>query len=397
MNKILVIALKDTRIRFTGFIEWMFFLILPVIFTIILAGGTGGSPDNRVRLVVVDKANSSLSAELLAALEVSEAVRPEPTDLKKAEDQFSQRSVSAILIIPENFNLETLMDGSIELEMRQQPNNLNAMVAQQAVNSIISRVSSPIQIASSSLAAAEKIKPFSSHTDRKKYFDESLADAQKLMAEAPARVSTQQGTTPDPIQYDPRANSSAGQMITWVFIPLIGLSELFAVERQKGTLRRLLTTPTSKSVYLLGTISGHVVMAMVQMSLLICFGALVLHVNWGREISGLAVLLLTSTLAAAALGTMLGTFVKTSSQASGLSIMLGMVMALLGGCWYPLELFPQFVQKAVLILPTTWAMNGFLDLLAHGKNLGGILPEAGVLLGFAAVFFVVGIARFKYE
>jgi hypothetical protein len=26
-----------------------------------------------------------------------------------------------------------------------------------------------------------------------------------------------------------------------------------------------------------------------------------------------------------------------------------------------------------------------------------ILPEAGVLLGFAAVFFVIGVRRFKYE
>ena len=397
MKKIFAIALKDVRLRFTGLLEWLFFLILPIIFTIILSGGTGVSPDNRVRLVVVDQANSSLSAELIAALETSEAVRPELAELNKAEDQFSQRSVSAILIIPENFNIEALIDSNVELEMRQQPNNLNALVAQQAVNSMISRVSSSIQIASTSLDTAEKIKAFASPSDRQAFFDDSLVEARKLMADAPDRITTQQGATPDQIEYDPRANSSAGQMITWVFIPLIGLSEMFAVERQKGTLRRLLTTPTHQSVYLLGTISGQVVLALVQMTLLIGFGVLVLHVNWGREISGLVVLLISSSLAAAALGTMMGTFVKTSSQASGLSIMLGMVMALLGGCWYPLELFPQFVQKIVLILPTTWVMKGFMDLLAHGQNLVGILPEAGVLLGFATIFFLIGISRFKFE
>ena len=397
MKKIFAIALKDVRLRFTGLLEWLFFLILPIIFTIILSGGTGVSPDNRVRLVVVDQANSSLSAELIAALETSEAVRPELAELNKAEDQFSQRSVSAILIIPENFNIEALIDSNVELEMRQQPNNLNALVAQQAVNSMISRVSSSIQIASTSLDTAEKIKAFASPSDRQAFFDDSLVEARKLMADAPDRITTQQGATPDQIEYDPRANSSAGQMITWVFIPLIGLSEMFAVERQKGTLRRLLTTPTHQSVYLFGAISGQVVLALVQMTLLIGFGVLVLHVNWGREISGLVVLLISSSLAAAALGTMMGTFVKTSSQASGLSIMLGMVMALLGGCWYPLELFPQFVQKIVLILPTTWVMKGFMDLLAHGQNLVGILPEAGVLLGFATIFFLIGISRFKFE
>jgi ABC-2 type transport system permease protein len=397
MRKIFAIALKDTAVRFSSWYEWLFFLILPIVATLFLAGGTGAPADNRVLLLVVDQANSSLSTELMAALDISEAVRPELTDLNKAEERFSQRSISTFLIIPENFTIETLAEKNIELEMRQQPNNLNSLVAQQAVNSVISRVSSSIQIASSSLAAAEKIKAFASPTDRKAYFDASLADARELMAEAPDRVSITQGATPDQIEYDPRANTSAGQMITWVFIPLIGLSEMFATERQMGTLRRLLTTPTHKSTYLLGTIFGQVVLALFQMTLLIGFGMLVMKVNWGREIPGLAVMLLTSTLAAAALGTMLGSFVKTGSQAQGISIMLGMVMALLGGCWYPLELFPQVVQSIVRILPTTWAMKGFMDLLAHGQNLIGILPEAGVLLGFATIFFIVGIKRFRYE
>jgi ABC-2 type transport system permease protein len=186
-------------------------------------------------------------------------------------------------------------------------------------------------------------------------------------------------------------------MITWVFIPLIGISSAFAYERQRGTLRRLLTTPTGKGTYLLGTILGNVLWALVQMTLLVTFGALVMKVNWADNPGALAVIMAASALAAAALGTMLGTFVKTEGQASGLSIMLGMVMALLGGCWYPIELFPQVMRNIVKVLPTTWAMQGMLDILLRGQGVVGILPIAGVLLGFAAVFFLIGILRFKYE
>jgi ABC-2 type transport system permease protein len=74
-----------------------------------------------------------------------------------------------------------------------------------------------------------------------------------------------------------------------------------------------------------------------------------------------------------------------------------MVMALMGGCWYPLELFPQGVQTAVKVLPTTWAMQGMLDLVLRGGGLREILPEASVLFGFAAIFFAIGILRFRYE
>jgi ABC-2 type transport system permease protein len=186
-------------------------------------------------------------------------------------------------------------------------------------------------------------------------------------------------------------------LITWVFVPLIGISGMFAYERQKGTLRRLLITPTPKATYLLGTVIGQVATALCQMLLLVGFGMLVMKLNWGHAPAALAVMLVASALAGAALGTMLGTFVKTEGQASGLSIMLGMVMALLGGCWYPMELFPQFVRTAVKILPTSWAMQGMLDIVLRGQGLAAVLPEASVLLGFAAVFFLIGVWRFRYE
>jgi ABC-2 type transport system permease protein len=382
-------------LRFTSFSEWLFFLILPILFTFILAGGTGPQADSRLKLMVVDQAKTPLSIELLSALEDSESVNPELINLNDGEEQFDTREISALLIIPAGFDQSALESGTLTLELRQQPNNLDAMVAQRAIQAVISRVGQAVEIARRSVAEAEsRGLP---EADRQAYFEASLEQAQTLLAESPDRITESQGSTPDQIEYDPRANSSAGQLITWVFIPLIALSELFASERQAGTLRRILTTPTHKGTYIFGTIFGQVLIALLQMSLLVGFGILVMKLNWGQDLLGLAIMLVTGALAAAAFGTMLGTFVKTAAQAQGLSIMLGMVMALMGGCWYPLELFPEAVRTAVKVLPTTWTMQGLLDLVLRGQAWTAILPEAGVLLGFAAVFFTVGIWRFKYE
>ncbi len=398
MKKILNIIWKDTLLRFSSKSELLFFLILPIVFTFILAGGTGNqNADNRIRLLVVDQAQSPLSAQIIAELEKSETVRPDVLALDKAESEFESRNASALLVIPADCNSENLRTGEIVLDLRQMPNNLNAQAAQRAVQAVLYRLGSAVSIAKDAVTEAEKIRPFASDADRQAYFNAALESAQTLMNEAPDRVNLVLGGTKDPIQYDPRANSSAGQMITWVFIPLIGISALFAYERQRGTLRRLLTTPTGKGTYLLGTILGNVLWALVQMALLMIFGALVMKVHWADDPAAMAVMMIASALAAAALGTMLGTFVKTEGQASGLSIMLGMVMALLGGCWYPSELFPAVVRTVVKVLPTTWAMQGMLDILLRGQGVMGILPIAGVLLGFAAVFFVIGIWRFKYE
>lgn len=398
MNKLFAIAWKDAIIRFASSSELLFFIILPIIFTFLLAGGTpSGDDDNRIRLIVVDQANTPISREIFSELEKSTAVRPEYFPLDEAEEMFNTRRASALLIIPTGLDLESIRNKTAELDFRKQPNNLNATVAERAVQTAIRRVSSAISAANLAVDEAKANGTFESSEDEKAYFDDALKLAQSLQADTPERVTVIEGSTPDQVEYDPRANSSAGQLITWVFIPLFGISALFAYERQQGTLRRILTTPTSKATYLLGTISGQVFMALIQMSLLVLFGVFVMGLGWGRDLPALFVILLCAALAAGAIGTAMGTFVKTEGQASGLSIMAGMVMALMGGCWYPLELFPAAVQNIVKILPTTWAMEGLLDLVLRNGGLIEILPEAEVLLGFAVVFFGVGVIRFRYE
>ena len=398
MKKILAIAKKDAIVRFASRSEWLFFIILPMLFTFLLAGGApSGEDDPRNRLVVVDEANTPISQQLIEELENSTAIWPEVITRAEAQNQFDQRRASIVFIIPAGLDIGQLENGSAEVELLQQPNNMDAIVAERAVLTAIRRVSSSISAAQTAVKQRETIQPFASESEKQSYFQTSLKLAQDIQKEAPDRVTVIEGSTPDEVDYDPRANASAGQLITWVFIPLFGICALFAYERQQGTLRRLLTTPANKSTFLLGTISGQVAMALVQMLLLVGFGALVLKLSWGNDPLALFVILLTSALAAAAFGTTMGTFIKTESQASGLSIMFGMLFALLGGCWYPLELFPPAIQNLVKILPTTWAMQGMLDLVLRGGGLQEILPEAAVLIGFAVIFFSVGIWRFRYE
>jgi ABC-2 type transport system permease protein len=397
MKKIFAIAWKDAVIRFASSSELLFFIILPLVFTFLIAGGVpSGDDDNRIRLVVVDQAANSISQEIIAELNNSTAVRPDVMSLEDAEDEFDSRNASVVLVIPSDLDLKSIQDGTAQLDLRQQPNNLDASIAQRAIHTAVRSVTSAVNAANLAVEEAEARGTFESSMDEQTYFDEAFKLAKSLQEKTPERVDVIEGRTEDQVDYDPRANTSAGQLITWVFIPLLGISSLFAYERQQGTLRRVLTTPTSKATFLFGTIAGQVVMALIQMTLLILFGRFAFGLHWGNPLA-LAIMLICSALAAAALGTTMGAFIKTEGQASGLSVMTGMVMAMMGGCWYPIELFPAVVQSIVRILPTTWAMQGLLDLVLRGGGLVDILPEAGVLLGFAAIFFSIGVIRFRYE
>ncbi len=88
MKKIISIIYKDIRIRFSSPVEWLFFVILPVVFILILSGGTGPPQDQRITLQVVDQAESELSTRLFSELEKSTSIRPILTPFQEARDDF---------------------------------------------------------------------------------------------------------------------------------------------------------------------------------------------------------------------------------------------------------------------------------------------------------------------
>ncbi len=404
LNKIAAIIRKDTILRFEGRSEILFFLVLPIIFTYLLGGGVPGTDgDNRIYVPIVDEDGGERAAAFLSALATSDTIRPELNTRQDAEDMLAGNDVGALLIIPDGFSDGLTAEGILgggqaELILRTAPNSNVGLAVEQEVGRAVGDIARPLLIARNAVAGIEAVRPLPDAAARDRFFEASLDAARTALAEAPPRVEyTALTAAGDTAVYDQRAQSSAGQLLTWVFIPLLAASGLFAMERAYGTLRRLMVTPSRKSTFMLGTISSQLILALVQMALLVGFGILVMRVPWGREPVALLVILVSFALAGVALGTTMGTFVKTESQASNLSIMIGMSMALLGGAWWPMELFPPALQNIVKVLPTTWAMSALTDITMRGQGLVDILPEAAVLLGFAVLFFAVGVWRFKYE
>lgn len=395
MWKVWSIAWKDTLMRFSSRSEWLFFVILPVVFTLALA--QQGQGDTRLALLVTDLDGSSLATELVRVLSLSEAIQPTLRPQAEAQTAFDENTAAAWLVIPAGFEQAVTSGEPADLTLYQQPNNTDALAAAQAVRAAINQVSGPLIVARESLVEARRLEAVASPADASAYLAAVAEAARSRLAQTPAEVTVVRPSGATGRAFDVVSHQSAGQLVTWVFIPLLGISGLFAYERTTGTLRRLLTTPTQKATFLLGAIAGQFTLALIQMIILTLFGVWVVKANWGQSIPGLALMMVTFGLASVALGVMLASWVKTEGQANNLSIALGMVMALLGGCWYPVELFSSSLQTATKILPTRWAMQGFSDLVLRGQGWQDVLPEAGVLLGFAVVFLTLGIWRFRYE
>jgi ABC-2 type transport system permease protein len=221
MFKLLAIAWKDTLLRFSSRTELLFFLILPIVFIFMLGGGIGrgaGQGDTRLPILLVDPAPGSISAEIRSALDASQTVRYTPATLAEAEQALSDNDVVAALIIPADLEAEAPDRG---LELRLASNNPNRLAVEQAVQAAITRVGQPLEVAQAVTDEAERRRGFADDAERTAFAGAVADQARRALADTPQRVVTVQASTPDSIVYDPAINQSAGQLITWVFIPLI--------------------------------------------------------------------------------------------------------------------------------------------------------------------------------
>ena len=56
---------------------------------------------------------------------------------------------------------------------------------------------------------------------------------------------------------------------------------------------------------------------------------------------------------------------------------------------------PRWLQVVARVTPHAWAISGFNKLMLFGASFGAALPEMLVLIGFAGVFGIIAIYRFR--
>ena len=79
------------------------------------------------------------------------------------------------------------------------------------------------------------------------------------------------------------------------------------------------------------------------------------------------------------------------------SIIGSLLLSGLGGAWMPLEGTSEAFQAIGHVTPVAWAMDGMENIIIRGLGLESVLLPAGILLAYAAAFFVLALWRFRFE
>jgi ABC-2 type transport system permease protein len=167
--------------------------------------------------------------------------------------------------------------------------------------------------------------------------------------------------------------------------------------RRGKLLRRLTLSPVRVSAIIAARIVVSLVLALVQTVIFIAVAAaffgLRLEGSWWMAIP----LVLAGTLAFLSVGLLAGAKAKSVETATVIANLVVIPMAFLSGSFFSLTTAPQWIQRFAEVLPLRHLNVGMLALLTRGASAASVLPELGVLLGFALVLTAVAARLFRWD
>jgi ABC-type multidrug transport system permease subunit len=405
-RKIWLLAVNDLRLTVRDRAAFVWMLILPIAFMWLfgqMGGGDGEMP--LIYLAVEDRDGGWLADALVQELEGESIALVLLGSLAPGEREEHQ-DPARVLIIPEGFTAGALAgeQQTLQLASRGNANPQYTVAAQMHVVRVLGRLlgrmaetwdvssqSSQDEVGESAAdpAGAESVGEgvLSEVTG-----NETLAGELQRLATRPPRVRLQVATAGQgqPVPQG-TAQSVPGTLTFVVLMMTVVYGGVFLTqEKQHGTLRRQASLPITHRQIFAGKLLGRLLLAGLQIVVLLAAGHFIFGVSWGSSAAGLALVLLSYAAAAAGLATLVGAVLETPEQASSVGWLSTLVMAAMGGCFWPSEVMPEWLRTAGHVFPTAWAMDAFHSLISFGRGLDAVVLPSLVLLGFAALFTTLG-------
>jgi len=362
---------------------WMF--VMPVVFFYFIGTVTGGygvaSTGRGPPLAVQAPANGGIVVEqLVARLEQQGYAVARPATREELE-RYGRR-----LIVPEPTSNATVTESvlagnQLQVTFERRGDDLAATLDEVRLNRAIYTVVADLAAIK---ANGQEVTPAA--------FD--------AIANAPRRVTLSVSAAGARLEAPPAGFAQAvpGTMVMFTMVILLTSGAIMlVVEREHGLLRRLASAPISRAALVLGKWLARVALALVQLAFAMVLGSVLFRVDWGQSVPMVFAVLVAWAAFNASLALLLGSAARTTAQATGIGVLASLALAALGGCWWPIEITPKWMQSLALALPTGWTMDALHQLVSFGYAPGTAAPHVAALAA-AALAAGWGAAKiFRYQ
>jgi ABC-2 type transport system permease protein len=196
--------------------------------------------------------------------------------------------------------------------------------------------------------------------------------------------------------YNPYAHSFSGMGVQFILFMGVNMGIGMLLARRSGVWDRLLAAPVTLTQVVLARGVSAAIIAFGLLSAIFAVAVLAFHVRVS-SVPGFVGVAIGFGALTAGFGLLVAAFGKTPEAARGIAMFATLIMVMLGGAWVPSFMFPAWVQQLTLVVPTRWAIAGLDAVTWRGLDLSAALPAVAVLLGFALLFTVAAVWRFRRE
>ena len=394
-----LLARKDLQQTVRDRLSFVFILVMPLAFTLFfgLLFGANSSVD-KLPLAVADADGGAAARQLVAALDKSTVVRVAPESAAQLEQEIADNKVAAGLVIPAGYS-QAVADGEqARLTIVATEGSSGASTAASEIRTLAGDQVT-VELASRAAVDALGIKPGQQSQAGVPGYDAARQQVRPVVAQALAspaagtkivEAGTAANQTPSGFVL-----SSPGMMVNFVLFSLMTAGVALIVERQNGTLQRLMTTRLRRRQLIGGKVGGMFLITFAQQVILLGVAQLFFGVDYLRDPAALLLMMVSLSLVASTLGLLLAAVLKSEQALIATTVLVSMAVAALSGAWFPLEIAGQGFQTVGHLLPTSWILDGLRGIVLRGFDVADVTPAFLFALAWSAGLFLVAVWRFR--
>ncbi|WP_096435851.1 ABC transporter permease [Alteribacter populi] len=169
------------------------------------------------------------------------------------------------------------------------------------------------------------------------------------------------------------------------------LVQFIMEDRSTGVLKRIGVAPVTHFQYLWQSLLAYSLILIGQNAVVIVGGMLV---HGQALIAPLLLFVVYSFFSLTAIALCLAWISLYRNKDSAFLILMNVIilMAMLGGIFWPVEIMPDFFQRIAMLLPTYWLTEG-LSVIISSKPLVELIIPLVILLLFTMAFVLLGSKR----
>jgi ABC-2 type transport system permease protein len=177
--------------------------------------------------------------------------------------------------------------------------------------------------------------------------------------------------------------------------PMFSMVDISASYRKDGIFRQLSLTPLTKGEWLTAKILWYVVLTLVSAAIMVGIGVY----GFGAHVTlswGLLPFLILGPFFFVSLGMLAGSVAKTPESAAVVGNIITFPMMFLSGTFFPVSLFPPYLQSFAHILPLYYVIDGMNQVMLF-NNFAGATTDLAIIAIGSIVVFLGAIALFKWR